>query len=66
MKYLENLKDEFSMITVLLVLPQVSEEWWNNVQGVDKPFGSGLLSSIFSLQKSYLSLLEETDSSYKN
>lgn len=73
--YLNNVKHNVTVevFTQLVPVPdtdiiqpnsiQVSEEWWNNVQGVDKPFGSALLSSILSLQKSYLRLLEKTDDS---
>ncbi|KAK7081229.1 hypothetical protein SK128_009084 [Halocaridina rubra] len=37
------------------VIIEVSESWWNTVQGVDKSEGNGLKAAILSLQESYLS-----------
>ncbi|KAG0725222.1 hypothetical protein GWK47_004761 [Chionoecetes opilio] len=37
---------------------QVSDSWWNNVQGVNNSYTSGLSASILSLQESYLSLID--------
>ncbi|XP_066990053.1 uncharacterized protein [Macrobrachium rosenbergii] len=39
-------------------LIQVTDTWWNTVQGVNKSGGSGLMASILSLQESYLNRIK--------
>lgn len=38
---------------------EVTESWWNTVQGVDNPFSNSLLATIHVLQESYLNSLKE-------
>ena len=58
-----NCNQRLMITNVTLLCPQVSESWWNNVQGVDNQYSSGLSASILSLQESYLSLLEKKGAS---
>lgn len=44
-------------LILYLYSSQVSESWWDTVQGVDSSYGNALTASILSLQESYLALL---------